>query len=218
MSDTGEADPALLAALSSWQASPDEAGCAAVLAAVGSARVLVPVTAELPTPGSRPGPGAGMPVEKGAEKVMDLSLVTLVGNDGRIALPAFTSVAAMTAWRPDTRPVAVDGSVACAAAVAEGHSAVVFDVAGAAFVLEGDALLALAVGPLGTAGPDASRRRPWLRPLVVVQLVSVEAVVWSAAWAIFRGPAAFYPAMFVGGLLGAAVVARAGAGRSAGTQ
>ena len=81
------------------------------------------------------------------------------------------------------------------------------DLAGASFVLADSALAALAAGSLPAAGPPPRRR--WFRPLVLAQLAVVEAVVWGVAWAVFHGPEAFYPAMFVGGLLGAAVVARA---------
>ncbi|MDQ6649714.1 MAG: SseB family protein [Actinomycetota bacterium] len=199
--DAGTADPMLLAALARWVDRPSAATGGGVHAAFLGARVLVPVVAELLASSEHERSALA------AEKETEMSLVTLVGADGRIALPVFTSVAAMGAWRADVRPVVILGAAACATALAEDHAAVVLDVAGAAFVVEGTALRRLAAGEAPAAAAAGGRR--WLRPLVLGQLAVVETAVWSAAWAVFRGPDAFYPAMFVGGLLGAAVVARA---------
>jgi hypothetical protein len=189
--DSGAADPALAAALTSWTSEPSVRTTDDVYAALARARLLVPVAAA-----------------RSAGKTTEMSLVTLVGEDGRIALVAFSSLAQMQAWRVDVRPVPVTTASACASALAEGHAAVLIDVAGAAFVIEGDALVALAQRRLPVRTSAVSRSLGRVRPVVAAQLLVVEVAIWAGAWAIFRGPAAFYPAMFVGGLLGAAVVAR----------
>ena len=36
-----------------------------------------------------------------------MALVTLKAPDGRLAMPVFTSAAALAAWHPEARPVAV---------------------------------------------------------------------------------------------------------------
>jgi transporter family-2 protein len=77
------------------------------------ARVLVPVTAL-----GEDSTGAEMAVPR------------LVGQDGRHALPVFTSYDALRAWQPDARPVPMSGEQAIAAAIGEGYDAVVVDVAG----------------------------------------------------------------------------------------
>jgi SseB protein N-terminal domain len=91
--DTGEADPALTAALA---APGDER---ALVAAVARARLLVPVVAE-PTEVDEFG-------DHLVEKRTDMAAVTLVAPDGTRALPAFTSAAALAAWDPAARPVPV---------------------------------------------------------------------------------------------------------------
>jgi hypothetical protein len=59
----------------------------------------------------------------------------------------FTSLATLAAWRPDARPVPVDGPRAALSAVAEGAAVLVVDVAGPhRFQVSGGALDALAQG------------------------------------------------------------------------
>ena len=86
-----------------------------------------------------------------------MALPTLIGQDGRAAVLAFTSLDALTRWRPDARPVAVPAARAWQAG-AEEASAVVIDVAGPVPVtVEGARLAALAAGrpaPLPHQDPD----------------------------------------------------------------
>jgi hypothetical protein len=125
--DDGEAYPALVAALG------DEAAVAAVLPDV---RVFVPVVAVL---GERAaddsGGGAGLRAAEGTDKEADMSAVLMTGADGRQALLTFSSVAAMTAWNPDARPVPVWGRDAARAALDEGASALLVDLAGPGFTV-----------------------------------------------------------------------------------
>jgi hypothetical protein len=114
--DTGAADPALVAAL----ADPaDERG---LMAAVGAARLLVPIVAE-PVSVDESG-------EHAVEKQTDMAAVTLVASDGARALPVFTSLDALAAWDPKARPVPVTAARAAQAAVSERCDVMVVDVAG----------------------------------------------------------------------------------------
>jgi hypothetical protein len=114
--DTGAADPALVSAL----AEPlDEV---ALMAAVSGARLLVPIVAE---PVSVDDSG-----EHAVEKQTDLAAVTLVAPDGTRALPVFSSMAAITAWDPEARPVPVTAARAAQAAVSERCDVMVVDLAG----------------------------------------------------------------------------------------
>ena len=114
--DTGAADPALVSAL----AEPlDEV---ALMAAVSAARLLVPIVAE---PVSLDDSG-----EHPVEKQTDMAAVTLVAPDGTRALPVFSSMAAITAWDPEARPVPVTAARAAQAAVSERCDVMVVDLAG----------------------------------------------------------------------------------------
>jgi hypothetical protein len=104
--DAGDADPALVAALSAGDLT-------AIRHAMLQARLLVPVVAS------------------GEESTaVDMAVPRLIGADGRHALPVFSSYDALRAWRTQARPVPMPGEQAMAAAVAEGYEAIILDVAG----------------------------------------------------------------------------------------
>jgi hypothetical protein len=131
--DTGEADPAVIAVLAAYAAG--EATEHAVLTVVAASRLLVPVVAVLAEANA-----------DGTEKETEMALPTLIGNDGRAAVIAFTSTGTLRNWRADARPVPVPAPRLWAAAQAEAQ-AVVVDVAGPVpFVVEGARLHALANG------------------------------------------------------------------------
>ena len=139
--DDGSADPALAAAL----AGGDEQAVARALAA---ARVLVPVVAVLGEERAPVGP-SGLASDKSAA----MAVATLVGRDGRKALPVFSSLAALTAWDGGARPLPAEGARAALSAVADGCEALVVDPAGPRpAVVRRPVLWALAQG------------RPWLPP------------------------------------------------------
>ncbi len=169
--DDGAADPAVLAALAAYAAGQGSEHAA--LNALAGSRLLVPVVAVLTeeasgdgeaaegieaaegseTEAAGDGPGSGLRREKSTE----MALPTLIGRDGRAAVLAFTSLDALTRWRPDARPVAVPAARAWRAG-AEEASAVVIDVAGPVPVtVDGARLAALAAGrpaPLPHQDPD----------------------------------------------------------------
>jgi hypothetical protein len=139
--DIGGVDPALEAALATYAAQKgDPRRSVEVVAALVHARVLVPVVA---LPGETEKGDHGLETAKTSE----MATVLLTGQDGRQALLAFTSVAALEAWRPDARPVPVTAVVAARSAVQEGAAALLLDVAGPTpYAVEGDLLDGLARG------------------------------------------------------------------------
>jgi hypothetical protein len=131
--DDGSADAGVAAALAAYQAG--EASEHAALTALAAARLLVPVMAVLAEAG-----------DDGAGKNSEMALPTLIGHDGRAAIIAFTSLDALSRWRPNARPIPAEADRVWRAAAADG-CAVVIDVAGPVpFVLEGARLAALAAG------------------------------------------------------------------------
>ena len=170
--DDGAPDAALARTLAAFARDPTSAGD--VLHALAAARVLVPVVAV--ATGQEPGQGGLR-----RESATDMAVVTLQGEDGRLALPVFTGLAALAAWDPAARPVPVAAPRAALAAAAEGAAVLVLDVAGPVrFVVgppalrrlaEGDPLVPLAdhagvrvaLGALLAAEPAV--RHAWLVPV-----------------------------------------------------
>ena len=142
--DTGAADPAVTAALQAW--ARGTGGEHEALTALSAARLIVPVVAMLNERN-----------DDGTEKETEMALPTLVGNDGRKAVIAFTGTPALARWNPGARPVPFPARRVWEYAVAEGD-AVVIDVAGPVpLVVEGARLAALAAGeepPLPHQDPD----------------------------------------------------------------
>lgn len=149
--DRGEPNPRLAAALAAYAVAAQADGAAGgrpeaeLLAALATARVLVPVVAvPIGVPAdSRPGGGViggevepvgeqlgGQLGEQVEEKGTDMALATLVGADGRRALPVFTCLQSMAAWDAQARPVPVQAARAAQAAVTEDAPVLVLDVAG----------------------------------------------------------------------------------------
>ena len=123
----------------------------ATLAALAGCRLLVPVVA-LVTEAEHGGPG-----RLRRDKSSEMALPTLIGADGRAALPAFTCLDSLAHWRPDARPVPAPAAQVWQAG-AEEASAVVIDVAGPVpFAVDGARLAALAEGrpaPVPHEDPD----------------------------------------------------------------
>jgi hypothetical protein len=149
--DSGAADPRLTAALTAYDGSP--AARAEVLAALAGARLFVAITATATA--EETAAATGLRAESSAE----MALVSLVAPDGARALPAFPDTAALRRWRLDVRPVPVDASYLCRAALDDGAVAVLLDPAGAAFVVPEGELRALADGYVPVPGAALAARR-----------------------------------------------------------
>jgi hypothetical protein len=116
--DDGTADAGYLAAVAALRAgTADEA---AVVASLATARVFIPIVAQLAEEAET---AHGLHADKQA----DMALVTLKAADGRTAMPAFTSSEALSRWHPEARPVAVYAARAALSAVAEGAELLVLD-------------------------------------------------------------------------------------------
>jgi hypothetical protein len=151
--DDGSAEPgaaAALAAFAAGQASERDA-----VQALSRTRMLVPVVAAEAAgrPAGEGGSAAAPARQAGAAKAgpasvhrSEMSVPTLVGRDGRRAVLAFTSVAALGRWRAGARPVPTEAIDVWRAAVAD-DCAVVIDVAGPVpLAVDGARLRALALG------------------------------------------------------------------------
>jgi hypothetical protein len=170
--DDGSAHPGVAAALADFAAGHGTEH--AVMTALAGSRLLVPVVAVLadqleplepaaPAEQAWPAEAAGPdepPVPGSAihgEKASEMAMPTLIGVDGRRAVPAFTSLDSLSRWQCDARPVPVTALAVWQSACAD-SSAVVIDVAGPVpFAVEGARLAALARGepaPEPFADPD----------------------------------------------------------------
>lgn len=157
--DDGSEDPRVAAAFLDFRGG--RAGPEAVVAAIGATRVLVPLVAEAGALGTT---ADGRTVDK----TQELSIPTVRAPDGRSAMLAFTSVAALTRWDAAARPVPVDATRLALAAGAE-DAVVVIDPADRerGFVLRRPALRAVAVGEPWTP--------PWRdRAVVATVAASIE--------------------------------------------
>jgi hypothetical protein len=116
--DDGTADAGYVAAVAALLAGRGSE--AEVVASLATARVFVPVVAQLAEE------AAGVDGLH-ADKQADMALVTLKAPDGRTAMPVFSSAAALEAWHPQARPVAVHAARAALSAVSEGAQLLVLD-------------------------------------------------------------------------------------------
>jgi hypothetical protein len=165
--DHGSAEPRVAAALAAFGSGQGSEHAA--LTALASSRLLVPIVAVAaggegepqgaghaqpdgepqgaghPRPDGEP-QGPGHPRPDGSDSGAEMSLPTLVGRDGRRAIPAFTSSQALGMWRRQARPVPAFAAQVWRAA-AEDACAVVVDVAGPVpMAIDGARLAALADG------------------------------------------------------------------------
>ena len=134
--DDGTADAGYLAAVAGLRAGTGSES--SVVASLATARVFIPIVAQL---AEEEESAHGLQADKQA----DMALVTLKAADGRTAMPAFTSAAALSAWHSEARPVAVYAARAALSAVAEGAELLVLDPgADVTFVVRRPAVWALA--------------------------------------------------------------------------
>jgi hypothetical protein len=167
--DDGAADPRIAAVLADYGAGRDSER--AVLTALAGGRLLVPLV-ERPAEDGEPADG-GHAHDDGCDHQMatEMAFPTLIGRDGRPALLAFTSLAALVSWRPAARPVPTAAAQVWGTAVAD-SCAVVIDVAGPVpIAVEGARLAALAAGQ----PPPAPADDPDVRAEVAAALTELAA-------------------------------------------
>jgi hypothetical protein len=148
--DDGSAAPEVAAALAAYAQDGNRLSTLQVLQ---HARLLVPVVAVL---GEVEHDEAGL----AHDKTSDMATVLVTGPGGKQGLLAFTSSETLTRWDPQARPVPVTASVAARAALQDGATALVVDVAGPVpYAVEGETLASLAEGLVLTrlTTPDGER-------------------------------------------------------------
>lgn len=172
--DDGTASPAFLDAHAAFRSGT--AGSEAVVDALRSVRLLVPLLAGLAeegeyerrridNPHSHGRPAAARRAGTGERGPSELALVTVAGPDGRRVLPAFTSASAMSVWNPQARPVPAPAPQVALGAAADGTELVILDPGSPTqFGLRRSALEALA--------RDVPWVPPWTDPVVVEALGS----------------------------------------------
>ncbi len=127
--DDGRADPTLTAVLAG--VADSTRSLADVVRALAGARVLVPVVAHVEEP-ARGVAGGHMPA---GDSHASTGIAAIRAPDGRIALPVFSSLATMSSWRADARPVPAQAPRAALSAVEENWELMVLDPAGPVPVL-----------------------------------------------------------------------------------
>jgi hypothetical protein len=136
--DDGSSDPTLAAVLAA-RAEGSVSDRDLVHALLGR-RVMVPLVAVLDEADDK---AEGLRREKDSH----MAVVSIVGVDGRAALLAFTSVAAMAAWDSTARGIPALAETVGRAALEDGAAAVLLDIAGPArATIAGRALEVLASG------------------------------------------------------------------------
>ena len=177
--DNGAADLRIAAVLAAYGAGQESEQ--AVLTALAGSRLLVPLVEAPPeatevTESARVAGATGACATGGANDdgcdhraARELAFPTLIGRDGRPALLAFTSLAALVSWRPEARPVPTPAGQVWGTAVND-SCAVVIDVAGPVpIAVDGARLAALAAG----APPPAPQDDPDLQADVAAALASL---------------------------------------------
>jgi hypothetical protein len=152
--DHGSAEPKVAAALAAFGSGQGSEHAA--LTVLAGARLLVPIVAVAAGDDGEP-ESPGHARADGGDSGAEMSLPTLVGRDGRRAIPAFTCMEALAMWRQQARPVPALAAKVWRAA-AEDACAVVVDIAGPVpIAIDGARLAALADGrpvPLPHEDPD----------------------------------------------------------------
>ncbi|UBH05601.1 hypothetical protein K8P10_001112 [Leucobacter sp. Psy1] len=125
------------------------------LVTLSRCRVLVPLVAEAGDIGETEG-------GRTVEKTQELSIVTVLGPDGRRVMPVFSSVEALRTWNSDARPIPVAAPQAALAAAQDDHALIIVDpgTAEREFGVRRTALQALAEGGVAQpawADPDVER-------------------------------------------------------------
>lgn len=120
-----------------FSAAADQDGYLQAVAAACSARFLLPVVATGDDSGTGPNP----------EREAEVQAVLLQDAGGRLALPAFTGIDSLRAWRADARPVPCRLDELATAALTQGATVLLLDLAGPhSLVIEAELLEQLAQG------------------------------------------------------------------------
>ncbi len=180
--DDGSAPAAYLEAITGLRAG--ECSLVDVVDVVRGCRFLIPLVAVAGETGQS---DAGRLIDKSQE----LSIIAVVGPDGRPVLPVFSSVDALRRWRPDARPVPADAVRVALAAASERTDRVVIDARSpeTMLVLPRPAVWAIAQGvPWVPAADDPAVLEAVARP--AAQHPEIWAVTLLAGDPLGRGESA----------------------------
>jgi hypothetical protein len=108
--DTGETPADVTGSLTAWRAGTGS--FTDLVAALAVNRFLIPLVTHA---------GDDFDVDNPVmeDKVQELSVITVAGPSGEKVIPAFTSVAAMSAWNSEARPIPIDAQRVALAAASE---------------------------------------------------------------------------------------------------
>lgn len=210
--DSGEVDPTLRAALTSFHEllgrQPEDrtqldlaSSWGQCVVALGAARVLSPLIAEAGDYGV---------TESGAvvEKTQELSVPHLEGPDGRAVAPVFSDVSALSRWNSQARPIPVEGARAALAAASDGLALVLDPGSPGSRVFRRSALEAAATGnPYLAPWVDEEVRASFAAVLDEYQEVVVHRVICGDPAQTLAGPEVVVVIGLVPGLGQAAVAA-----------
>lgn len=116
--DDGAAIPEVLAALHVHALSKTALTEAGVITALRGTRLLVPVVARVDAVD-----------ERGADKDSHIAAVTFLSQDGRVGLPAFTSLESLSEWDPNARPIPQKAELVAQSCVQQGLDGLLIDMA-----------------------------------------------------------------------------------------
>ena len=116
--DDGAADSEVLAALHIHAASQSALTEAGVITSLRGTRLLVPIVAH-----------ADSVDETRAEKDSHIAAVTFESRDGRVGLPAFTSLDSLREWNPEARPLPQFAENVAQSCIDQGFDALLIDMA-----------------------------------------------------------------------------------------
>lgn len=152
--DHGHPDPALRAILA--RAYEGGTNYHRAIAALCTARLLLPIVAA----GDEGEPGSGPDPDRHAE----MAAVLLTAESGATAVPVFTGIDALNAWKPDARPVPCTLDDVAATAVETKSAAIVIDIPGPhPLVIEAGVIDELAQGRRLVELPDGGFGWMYLR-------------------------------------------------------
>ncbi len=135
--DSGETPAEVAQRLAAWRGGTG--AFTDLVAAIATSRLLIPLVAHAGDDFD-----ADHPVME--DKIQELSVVTVSGPSGEKVIPAFTSVAAMTAWNADARPIPIEAQRVALAAASEQTDRIVLNPGTDSIVIRRPAVWAIAKG------------------------------------------------------------------------
>jgi hypothetical protein len=135
--DTGETPADVTERLTAWRAGTGS--FTDLVAAFAANRFLIPLV-------THAGDDFDLDHPVMEDKVQELSVITVAGPSGEKVIPAFTSVAAMTAWNSDARPIPIDAQRVALAAASEQTDRIVVNPGTDSIVLRRPVVWSIAQG------------------------------------------------------------------------